>query len=219
MTPRRAACGHRPARQSPNSAAAARMASAVISGWPDAPDWPLHSRAPAGAAAGAGTELAAGGWNNRVSQLSELSCARAGPAKAAARRSAAARRRIGAEMGMACGLDGGRWRRLVVEGMGNLLCYRTINLQFVGVRLRKLASGMDSHNSNTMRLSDDRGFRPRPAPMQHHPRSWHEHRDPAWSCLQPTAERVTNALPPVPRPVAAPRRNEESGENRLMKSS
>ena len=75
LTPRRSACGHKPARQLPKSAAAARIASAVISGWPEAPDWPLHSRVPA---AGAGTAAVAGDWSNRVSQLSGLSCATAG---------------------------------------------------------------------------------------------------------------------------------------------
>ena len=113
-----------------------------------------------------------------------------------------------------------RWRTLASIGSrrnGHLLCYRTINLQFVGVRLRKFASGMDSHNSNTMRLSNDGGFRPPPAAMQHHPRSCHEHRDPAVrsACSREGDQR----WPPVPRPAAAPRRDEESGENRLMKSS
>lgn len=95
-----------------------------------------------------------------------------------------------------------RWRTLASIGSrrnGYLLCYRTINLQFVGVRLRKFASSMDSHNSNTMRLSDDGGFRPPPTPMQHHPRSFHKRRDSACSALGPAAERVTNVWPPVPR--------------------
>ena len=47
--PRRSAAGHRSSTQLPKSAAAARMASAVISGWRDAPDCPLHSRVPAAA--------------------------------------------------------------------------------------------------------------------------------------------------------------------------
>ena len=52
-----AASGHNPAMQLPKSAAAARMASAVISGLPDAPDWPLQ-----GVSSGEpGTGLAAGG--------------------------------------------------------------------------------------------------------------------------------------------------------------
>ncbi len=51
-TPRRSASGHSPARQLPKLAAAARIASAVIVGWPDEPDSPLHSGA---ALAGAGT--------------------------------------------------------------------------------------------------------------------------------------------------------------------
>src|ERR1700719_1687120 len=42
-TPRRAASGHRPARQLGKLAAAARMACAVMSGCPEAPDSPLHS--------------------------------------------------------------------------------------------------------------------------------------------------------------------------------
>ena len=45
LTPRRSASGSKPATQLPKSAAAARMASAVISGWREAPDCPLHSRA------------------------------------------------------------------------------------------------------------------------------------------------------------------------------
>src|SRR5262249_39527387 len=44
--PRFCASGHRPSRQERKLAAAARMASAVISGWPDGPDSPLHSGAP-----------------------------------------------------------------------------------------------------------------------------------------------------------------------------
>ncbi len=57
VMPRRAASGQRPAMQLPKSAAAARMASAVISGLPEAPDCPLHC---AGAFA-AGTEPDDGG--------------------------------------------------------------------------------------------------------------------------------------------------------------
>ena len=94
--PRRSACGHNPSRQLPKSAAAARIAAADINGLPDAPDCPLHSRAPP---AGGGTEGAAG-----VSQLSGLSCTEAcakacagtAPAKAAAISGIAARRKNGA---------------------------------------------------------------------------------------------------------------------------
>ncbi len=57
VMPRRAASGQRPAMQWPKSAAAARMASAVISGLPEAPDCPLHCVG----ALDAGTELAGGG--------------------------------------------------------------------------------------------------------------------------------------------------------------
>ena len=57
VMPRRSASVHRPAMQLPKSPAAARMASAVISGLPEAPDCPLHW---AGAVA-AGTELGGGG--------------------------------------------------------------------------------------------------------------------------------------------------------------
>src|SRR3972149_1074213 len=49
-TPRRAACGHWPAMQVEKLAAAARIASALMSGWPEVPASPLHSRALAGAA-------------------------------------------------------------------------------------------------------------------------------------------------------------------------
>src|SRR5262245_19002843 len=45
-TPRRAASGHIPAMQFLKLAAAARIASAVIRGWPEAPDSPLHSGVP-----------------------------------------------------------------------------------------------------------------------------------------------------------------------------
>src|SRR6516165_1442466 len=41
--PRRAASGHRPSRQVLKFAAAARIACAVISGWPELPDCPLQS--------------------------------------------------------------------------------------------------------------------------------------------------------------------------------
>src|SRR4029077_12823173 len=44
--PRRAASGHRPSRQFLKFAAAARIACAVMSGWPELPDWPLQSGAP-----------------------------------------------------------------------------------------------------------------------------------------------------------------------------
>ena len=50
-TPRRAASGHKRSMQLPKSAAAARIASAVISGLPDVPDWPLQP-VPAFAASG-----------------------------------------------------------------------------------------------------------------------------------------------------------------------
>src|SRR5215204_5155412 len=49
--PRRAASGQSPSMQAGKLAAAARIASRVISGWPEAPGCPLHS----GAGAGAGT--------------------------------------------------------------------------------------------------------------------------------------------------------------------
>src|ERR1700730_7962058 len=45
-TPRRAASGHKPTKQTLKFAAAARIASAVMSGWPEPPDCPLHSGAP-----------------------------------------------------------------------------------------------------------------------------------------------------------------------------
>ena len=48
--------GPQSSMQLPKSAAAARMASADISGWPEAPGCPLHSRVPL---AGAGTDGAA----------------------------------------------------------------------------------------------------------------------------------------------------------------
>ncbi len=51
LTPRCAAKGHKLSIQLPKLAAAARIASAVISGCPDDPDSPLHSGA--GVAAGA----------------------------------------------------------------------------------------------------------------------------------------------------------------------
>src|SRR5262245_11159619 len=59
-TPRCSASGQSSARQPWKLAAAARIACAVISGWPDAPDSPLHSGAadgagPVGAAPAGGT--------------------------------------------------------------------------------------------------------------------------------------------------------------------
>src|SRR5712672_774666 len=51
---RLAASGHRPSTQDSNLAAAARMALACMSGWPDEPDSPLHSLGGVGVAAGAG---------------------------------------------------------------------------------------------------------------------------------------------------------------------
>src|SRR3982074_2886495 len=50
--PRRSASGQRPARQPWKLAAALRMASAVIRGWPDEPDSPLHAGAAPDADAG-----------------------------------------------------------------------------------------------------------------------------------------------------------------------
>ena len=50
-----------PSSSPPNRISLARMASAVMSGWPDAPGCPLHSRAPEGAGAGVGTELVVSG--------------------------------------------------------------------------------------------------------------------------------------------------------------
>src|SRR4051794_20138082 len=50
---RLAASGHIPATQDSNLAAAARMALACMSGWPDEPDSPLHSFGGVGVAAGA----------------------------------------------------------------------------------------------------------------------------------------------------------------------
>ena len=52
--PRRAAAGHRRSRQLRKFAAAARIASAVMRGSPEAPDWPLHSGALAGGATATG---------------------------------------------------------------------------------------------------------------------------------------------------------------------
>ncbi len=51
---RLAASGHRPSTQDSNLAAAARMALACMSGWPDEPDSPLHSFGGVTAGAGAG---------------------------------------------------------------------------------------------------------------------------------------------------------------------
>src|SRR5262245_16784777 len=54
VTPRRSAKGQRLARQPPKLAAAARIASAVIRGWPEEPDSPLHSGMADGEAAEGG---------------------------------------------------------------------------------------------------------------------------------------------------------------------
>src|SRR5712692_6689534 len=51
VTPRLAASGNRPSRQFSKLAAAARMAEAVICGWPEAPSSPDHSRTVLGAGA------------------------------------------------------------------------------------------------------------------------------------------------------------------------
>ncbi len=52
--PRRAASGQKPAMQRSKFAADRRIASAVISGWPEAPSSPLHGFAPLAAGWGAG---------------------------------------------------------------------------------------------------------------------------------------------------------------------
>src|SRR5690242_8507847 len=54
---RLAASGHIPSTQDSNLAAAARIARACISGWPEEPDSPLHSFG--GVAAGAGVAVCA----------------------------------------------------------------------------------------------------------------------------------------------------------------
>src|SRR5262249_39555587 len=85
-TPRRSACGHRPARQLRKLAAAARIACAVLSGGLGAPDSPLHSCVPAVlAAAGAALVLGAGGLNRvRMSKPSgKAGVAQPAPAKTA----------------------------------------------------------------------------------------------------------------------------------------
>src|SRR5215467_2581722 len=76
VMPRRAASDHRLSRQLLKFAAAARIASAVMSGWPELPDCPLQSDAPAtfgGAESVAGT-LGARNGNNR-----SMICADAAP--------------------------------------------------------------------------------------------------------------------------------------------
>src|SRR5713101_6034514 len=82
-TPRRAASGHRPSRQVLKFAAAARIASAVMSGWPELPDCPLQSGAPE--PFGSGTEpVTAGEAGARNGNSRSTICAVA-PAVAAAR--------------------------------------------------------------------------------------------------------------------------------------
>src|ERR1700730_16246695 len=82
----RSASGHSPARQAWKFAAAARMASAVISGCPEAPDSPLHSGVPDGAdglgrgAAGV-TEPVVRPGNLNGTQPPSPACAQAGAAK------------------------------------------------------------------------------------------------------------------------------------------
>src|ERR1700722_18863590 len=88
LMPRRAASDHRPATQLSKSAAAARIASAVIDGSPDAPGCPLPAPTPP---AGAGPDPVADGWNKRPSQLSGLSCACALAARTIATRYIAAK--------------------------------------------------------------------------------------------------------------------------------
>src|SRR5271165_89483 len=78
-TPRRDASGHNPAMQLGKFAAAARIASEVINGCPDAPDSPLHSRLPG---AGGGAEVAVAGWPSRLRRSNP--CAAAGPAESTA---------------------------------------------------------------------------------------------------------------------------------------
>src|SRR5262249_26907177 len=78
-TPRRDASGHSPAMQFEKFAAAARIASEVINGCPDAPDSPLHSRVPE---AVGGAAVAAAGWPNTLRRSNP--CAPAGPATSTA---------------------------------------------------------------------------------------------------------------------------------------
>ena len=83
---RLAASGHRPSTQDSKFAAAARIALACISGWPDEPDSPLHSFGGAGAAERRRAEPAPARHGRRR--------ARAGrPASAAACRSGCAKPR------------------------------------------------------------------------------------------------------------------------------
>src|SRR5258708_4136696 len=80
-TPRRAASGHRPSRQMLKLPAAARMASVVMSGWPELPDCPLQSGA---YLFGSGTEVVtAGEAGDRNGNNRSMICAGA-PADAAA---------------------------------------------------------------------------------------------------------------------------------------
>src|SRR5262245_55186909 len=99
-TPRRAASGHMPATQFGKLAAAVRIASAVISGWPEAPDSPLHSRVPEPAVGGAAVAV---GWPNRLRRSNPW--AAAGPtAKAASTRALPANKRL--DMAHTRGLNG-----------------------------------------------------------------------------------------------------------------
>src|SRR5262252_10373014 len=93
-TPRRAASGHNPSRHEPKFAAAARMASEVMSGWPELPDCPLHSGAPETFGAGVGgTGVVGADWDGaRNGNSFSMICADAGPgtpANAPARQAAA----------------------------------------------------------------------------------------------------------------------------------
>jgi hypothetical protein len=100
VTPRRSAKGQSPARQLRKFAAAARIASAVIKGWPEEPDSPLHSGTGAdGEAADGGggcvtVPVAAGAELKLKRERMSKPCPSTGAAVAAVASAAAPRRLI-----------------------------------------------------------------------------------------------------------------------------
>ncbi len=93
-TPRRSASGHSPSRQLRKLRAAARIASAVMVGWPDEPDSPLHSGAAlAGAGAGGAGVTAPVVWPVVNSERMSKPCPDTGAASAPVVNAAAPRRR------------------------------------------------------------------------------------------------------------------------------
>src|SRR6266849_802804 len=100
-TPRRSASGHSPARQLRKLRAAARIASAVMVGWPDEPDSPLHSGAALAGAGATGGVTAPVLWPGVNSERSKP-CPSAGPASAPLVNAAAPKRRMDRKISPSC---------------------------------------------------------------------------------------------------------------------